>query len=149
MSRIAQECSLQPTLTNSSRTLHSGSESAGQAGYDGGKRRRGSTVQAQANGLCTAVDTLGHLLAASVTAANEQDRAQVEQVIAKAQEVTGESMELAYVDLGYTGTHLTEGAAAHGIGRRPSSCQWPSRASCSYVDASCCWQYPAAAPSAG
>ena len=53
-----------------SRTLQSTPESGGRAGYDGAKKRKGSKVHA-------AVDTLGHLLALKVTAANEQDRAQV------------------------------------------------------------------------
>lgn len=54
-----------------SRTLQSTPESGGRAAYDGAKRRKGSMVHA-------AVDTLGHLLALHATAANEQDRAQVE-----------------------------------------------------------------------
>jgi transposase len=53
-----------------SRTLQSTPESGARCGYDGAKRRKGSKVHA-------AVDTLGHLLALHVTAANEQDRAQV------------------------------------------------------------------------
>src|SRR5262245_15572857 len=54
-----------------SRTLQSTPESGHRAGYDGAKRRRGSKVH-------MSVDTLGHLLALHVTAANEQDRTQVE-----------------------------------------------------------------------
>jgi hypothetical protein len=42
-----------------------------------------------------AVDTLGHLLALPVTPANEQDRAQVEQLTTQVQEVTGEAIEVA------------------------------------------------------
>lgn len=57
-----------------------------------------------------AVDMLGHLLALHVTPANEQDRAQVEQLAAAVQEATSGSVELAYVDQGYTGK-----AAEHGI----------------------------------
>jgi hypothetical protein len=56
-----------------SRTLQSTPESGARAGYDGAKRRKGSKVHA-------AVDTLGHLLALHVTPADEQDRAQVEQL---------------------------------------------------------------------
>jgi hypothetical protein len=41
---------------------------------------------------------VGHLLALHVTPANEQDRAQVEQLAAAVKEATGESVELAYVD---------------------------------------------------
>src|SRR5579871_2892915 len=55
-----------------SRTLQSSPESSERAGYDGAKRRQGSKLQ-------MAVDTLGNLLAAHVTAASEQDRAQVSQ----------------------------------------------------------------------
>src|ERR671938_612867 len=54
-----------------SRTLQSTPESGHRAGYDGAKRRRGSKIH-------IAVDTLGHLLAAHVTPANEQDRDQVD-----------------------------------------------------------------------
>ena len=53
-----------------SRTLQSTPESGARAVFDGHKKRKGSKVHA-------AVDTLGHLLAVKVTAANEQDRAQV------------------------------------------------------------------------
>ena len=91
-----------------SRTLQSSPESGGRAGYDGAKRRKGSKVHA-------AVDTLGHLLALRVTAANEQDRAQVGQLAEKVQEVTGQSVELAYVDQGYTGEQPAQDAAAHGL----------------------------------
>ena len=62
-----------------------------------------------------AVDTLDHLLAPHVTPANEQDRAQVEALAAQIQEVTGDSIELAYVDQGYTGAQPTTDAATHGI----------------------------------
>jgi transposase len=61
----------QPTaMILDSRTLRSTPESGARGGYDGAKRRRGSKVHA-------AADTLGHLLALHVTAADEQDRAQV------------------------------------------------------------------------
>ena len=53
-----------------SRTMQSMPESGTQAGYDGAKHRRGSKVH-------MAVDILGHLLAAHVTVANEQERSQV------------------------------------------------------------------------
>jgi len=62
-----------------------------------------------------AVDTLGHLLALHVTSASEQDRAQVEQLAQAVQEVTGQSVSLAYVDQGYTGETAREGARSHGI----------------------------------
>jgi transposase len=83
-------------------------ESGGRAGYDGYKRTKGSKVH-------TAVDTLGHLLALHVTPANEQDRAQVKVLAEAVQQVTGESVELAYVDQGYTGGETFDAAAGHGI----------------------------------
>ena len=62
-----------------------------------------------------AVDTLGNLLALKVTAANEQERAQVSALAADVQDATGESVELAYVDQGYTGEQAEDDAAEHGI----------------------------------
>jgi transposase len=91
-----------------SRTLQSSPESGARAGYDGAKRRKGSKVH-------LAVDTLGHLLALHVTAANEQDRAQVSQLATAVQEATGEHVRVAYVDQGYTGPDAADAAAAAGI----------------------------------
>jgi transposase len=62
-----------------------------------------------------AVDTLGHLLALCVTAANEQERAQVETLAARVQEVTGDTVEIAFVDQGSTGDDPAADAQAHGI----------------------------------
>ena len=90
------------------RTLQSSPESGGRAGYDGHKRRTGSKVH-------LAVDTLGHLLAMVVTPANKQERAQVAQLAEQVQEVTGEHVELAFVDQGYTGEDTAEAAAENGI----------------------------------
>ena len=90
------------------RTLQSSVESGSRAGYDGHKKKRGSKVH-------IAVDTLGHLLAAHVTPANEQERAQVAELAAQVQEVTGATVELAYVDQGYTGAKPATEAAEHGI----------------------------------
>jgi transposase len=91
-----------------SRTIQSTAESGARAGYDGHKRRKGSKVHA-------AVDTLGELLALVVTPANEQDHTQVEELAQAVQEVTGETVELAYVDQGYTGSDPAQAAHAHGI----------------------------------
>jgi transposase len=91
-----------------SRTLPSRPESGARAGYDGAKRRKGSKVH-------IAVDTLGHLLALHVTPANQQDRAQLEQLAEAVQQVTGENVELAYVDQGYTGEVPAQAAQQHGI----------------------------------
>jgi hypothetical protein len=49
------------------------------------------------------VDTLGHLLALHLMSADEQDRAQVGELARQVQQITEESVELAYVDQGYTG----------------------------------------------
>lgn len=99
----------QPTaVILDSRTLQSTPESGARAGYDGAKRRKGSKVHA-------VVDTLGHLLALHVTPADEQDRAQVETLTEAVQEITGESVELAYVDQGYTGENAAQDAEKHGI----------------------------------
>jgi transposase len=91
-----------------SRTLQSTPESGNHAGYDGAKRRKGSKVHA-------AVDTLGNLLSLLVTPANEQDRAQVGELAQAVQEATGQSVEMAFVDAGYTGDAPAEAAKEHGI----------------------------------
>lgn len=91
-----------------SRTLQSTPESGSRGGYDGAKRRKGSKVHA-------AVDTLGHLLALHVSAADEQDRAHVEKLAEQVQQLTGDTVELAYVDQGYTGEAAKQAAAEYGI----------------------------------
>jgi transposase len=99
-----------------SRTLQSSPESGHRAGWDGacpsgtrsGKRKKGSKIH-------IAVDTLGHLLAARVTPADEQDRAQVEALAATVQQVTAQSVELVYVDQGYSGQDPAEAAQEHAI----------------------------------
>lgn len=90
------------------RTLQSTPESGHRASYDGHKRKQGSKTH-------VAVDTLGHLLALVVTPASAQERAQVERLAAAVQEATGETVELAYVDQGYTGDDPAAAAAAHGV----------------------------------
>jgi transposase len=90
------------------RTLQSTPESGHRAGFDGHKKRKGSKLHA-------AVDTLGHLLAAHVTPANEQERAQVAALAEEVQQVTGNTVEVAFVDQGYTGDDPAEAAAEHGI----------------------------------
>lgn len=107
--RLAQGRQEQPSsVIIDSRTLQSTPESGGRAGYDGGKRKKGSKIH-------IAVDTLGHLLGLLVTPANEQDRAQVQELAQQVQEVTGETVKLAFVDQGYTGEQAAQDAAAEGI----------------------------------
>jgi transposase len=107
--RIAEGRNEQPTAAIfDSRTLQSTPESGARAGYDGAKRRKGNKVH-------LAVDTLGHLLALHVTAADQQDRAQVAELAKRVQEETGETVEVAFVDQGYTGENAADAAAEHGI----------------------------------
>jgi transposase len=90
------------------RTLQATPESGHRAGFDGHKMRNGSKLHA-------AVDTLGYLLAARVTPANAQERAQVDALAAEVQAVTGNTVEVAFVDQGDTGPDPAEAADAHGI----------------------------------
>jgi transposase len=107
--RLAQDRAPQPSaMILDARTLQSSCESGSRAGYDGAKRRRGSKVH-------LAVDTLGQLLALRVTPANEEDRAQVGEVVHAVQALTGDKVEVAYVDQGYTGEAAAAAAAEHGV----------------------------------
>ncbi len=99
----------QPTaVCIDSQTLQSTPESGSRAGYDGARRRKGSKVH-------IAVDTLGHLLALTVTPTDRDDREQVAALAEEVQRVTGNNVELAYVDQGYTGPHAPDAAQQHGM----------------------------------
>src|SRR5262245_16297283 len=79
--RLLAEREPQPSATVlDGRTLQSTPESGRRGGYDGAKKKKGSKVHA-------AVDTLGNLLALKVTAADEQERAQVGALAAEIQDV--------------------------------------------------------------
>jgi transposase len=107
--RLLAERKAQPSaVIFDGRTLQSTPESGARAGYDGYKRKKGSKVHA-------AVDTLGHLLALKVTAANEQERAQVADLAQEVQAATNEKVEMAFVDQGYTGKEPAEQTARQGI----------------------------------
>lgn len=109
LARTLEERAAQPTaVVLDGRVLQSTPESGDRAGYDGHKRRKGAKVHA-------AVDTLGHLLAVVVTAANEQERSQVAALAEEVQAATGQNVTLAYADEGYTGQPAREAAAAKGI----------------------------------
>jgi len=109
MIRVAQGRQGQPSAAVlDGRTLQSSCESGARAGHDGYKRKKGSKVH-------MAVDTLGHLLAAHVTPADEQERAQVQTLCEAVQAVTGDSVKLAWADQGYTGEEPRAAAQAHGI----------------------------------
>jgi transposase len=107
--RLVSERNPQPSATIlDGRTLQSTPESGDRAGYDGAKKKKGSKVHA-------AVDTMGNLLALKVTPANEQEREQVAELAAKVQEVTGGTVQISFVDQGYTGENAAQQAEAHGI----------------------------------
>jgi len=107
--RLAKGKQVQPTAAIfDGRTLQSTPESGQRAGYDGYKRKKGSKIH-------LAVDTLGHLLALKVTPANEQERQQVADLATKVQEATGDHVEVAFVDQGYTGEQPKQDAQKAGI----------------------------------
>ena len=91
-----------------SQTLRLTPESGARAGYDGGKRKKGSKLH-------LAVDTLGHFLAVHVTPANADDRAEVGQMAKAIQAATDQSVEVAFLDQGYTGDRPARAAQEHGI----------------------------------
>jgi transposase len=91
-----------------SRTLRSTPESGGRAAWDGHKRTRGSKLH-------MTVDTLGQLLALHVTPANADDRSAVAALAEAVQDATGDSVDLAYGDQGYTGERPAKASAARGI----------------------------------
>ena len=64
------------------------------------------------NKVHAAVDTLGHLLALRVSPANEDDREEVRKLSEEVQQATGENVELAYLDQGFTGERASSGFAA-------------------------------------
>jgi transposase len=91
-----------------SRTLRSTPESGDRASYDGHKKTNGSKVH-------LATDTQGNPLALAVSPAKEPDRAHVEELSKKTQIATENSVEMAFVDQGYTGQRAREAAQKHGI----------------------------------
>jgi transposase len=107
--RLSEGRAPDPTATIlDSRTLQSTPESGSRGGYDGAKRKKGTKVHA-------AVDTPGHLLASHVTPADEQEREHVGELAETVQEATGESVQLAHVDQGYTGERPATDAETHGM----------------------------------
>ena len=94
-----------------SRTLQSMPESGHRAGSNGAKRRKGSKVY-------VAVNTLGYLLAAVDTPANEQGRPQVGLSAAEVQVASGQSVTMAYADQGHIGNAPAQAAEAHDIDLR-------------------------------
>jgi transposase len=104
--RAAQGKAGQPSaVVLDGRTLQSSCESGARAGYDGYKRRKGSKVH-------MAVDTLGQLVALTVTPADEQEQAQVRALCEAAQQATAGSVRQAWADQGYTGEQARQDAQA-------------------------------------
>jgi transposase len=109
--RVLQGRQTQPSAAVlDGRVLQSSPESGGRAGSNWHKRRKGSKVYA-------AVDTLGHLLVLVVTPANEDERTPVGALAAAMQEVTSQTVEVAFVDQGDTGDEPAAAAATHGCPR--------------------------------
>lgn len=107
--REAQGRPPEPTATIlDARTLRSTPESGHRAGFDGYKRKNGSKVH-------LAVDTLGHLLALTVTPANHAEQTQVGALTEAVQQATEETVQIAFADQGYTGDAAKEQAQAHGV----------------------------------
>lgn len=90
------------------RTLQSTPESGHRASWDGHKRKKGSKLH-------MVVDTLGELLALRVTAASEQERAQVAELLNEVHALTSGEVEIAFADQGYTGVEPAHVAAELGI----------------------------------
>jgi len=106
--RLAQGRHAEPSAAMfDRRTWPSSPERGHRAGSEGAKRRTGSTGH-------LAVDTLGHVLALPITAANEQARAQVGEWAAAVQEGTGQRVELAFVAQGDTGDAAAQAATEQG-----------------------------------
>ena len=92
--RLAKGKQEQPTAAIfDGRTLQSTPESGERGGNDGYKRKKGSKIH-------LAVATLGYLLALKVTPANEQERQQVQDLAVEVQKVSGDNVEVAFVDRG-------------------------------------------------
>ena len=107
--RLATNRGSQPTaVIMDGRTLQSTPESGGRAGFDGHKKKHGSKIHA-------AVDSLGNLLALVATPANEQERAQVAALAREVQEACQRSVQVAFVDQGYTGQAAAQAAQEQGI----------------------------------
>ena len=107
--RAAQGRQGQPSaVILDARTLQSSRGGRPCAGSDGYKRRKCSKVH-------MAVETPGHLIAPTVTPADEQKRAQVHALCEQVQQTTGDTVKLAWADQGYTGERAKSDAAENGI----------------------------------
>jgi len=90
------------------RTLQSSCESGPRAGYNSYKLRRGSKVH-------VVVDTLGQLVGLTVMQASEYERVGQKDLCKAVQQVTSETMKIAWTDQGYTGDKTRKAPKAAGI----------------------------------
>ena len=90
-SMLSKDARSSPAPWFSLAARQSSFESGSRAGYDGYKLRNGCKVH-------MAVDTLCHLIALTVTPANEQERSQVKQLCEAVQGATGEAVDVAWAD---------------------------------------------------
>lgn len=100
----------QPTAALSDRATRQSTPERGQRAGDAGYKRRNGSKRP------LAIDPRGHLLPLPPTPANAQERDQGERLAAARQDVTGETIELAWVAQGDTGDEPAQ-AAAPGIQR--------------------------------
>jgi hypothetical protein len=105
----AQGRATEPTGTMfHSRAVQSSPESGARPGYDGYKRKKGANIH-------TALGTMGHPLAQSVTPANEHHRAQAAALAEAAREATGESV----VSANYERRTFASAGSLGGVRHRP------------------------------
>jgi transposase len=78
------------------------------ARYDDYKRKKDNKVQ-------MALDTLGHLLAVHVTPANEQERAQAQELAQKVHHGSGQTVKPSFADQGYLSEKPAKAARDEGI----------------------------------
>lgn len=105
--REREQRSAEPTAAVVDAQSTRGSPQGGDTGYDGGKKVKGRKRH-------LVVDTLGLLLAVSVTAASVQDRDGVHPVMAAAM-TKYPAIETLFVDAGYAGRCAQTVSQAHGI----------------------------------
>lgn len=91
-----------------SRTMQSTPESGGRAGYDAGKKKKGSKAH-------FSVDIYGNLLALLVTPANQSDRDNAYDLAVKVQQATDESVKVWFADGAYSGQTTADNLAACGL----------------------------------
>ena len=81
------------------------------------------------------MDTLEQLLTLKVTATDQGDREQVAALAEEVQQVTDSTVELTYVDQGYTGPNAAEAAKQLGIRLEVAKHPMANAASCSCLAA--------------